>query len=86
MIYDWYLLFNVDEFLAEGLVSRTLSVFLEGLGDKDILITVGNWVSITYDGVLLPIGFAGKNPYAISPYAVVQDSDGNIYLGIEVPE
>lgn len=86
MSYDWYELFDLQEFLDTGLVSRTLQVFLEGVGEADIIITRGNWVAITYDGVFLPVGFAGKNPYAISPYAVMQDEDGKIHLGIEVPE
>lgn len=86
MNYDWYELFNLTEFVATGLVSRTLKLSIEGVGEVDVLITVGNWVSIVYDGVMLPIGFAGKNPYAISPYAVLQDTDANIWLGIEVPE
>lgn len=86
MIYNWYLLFNRTEFEETELVSRTLLVNLEDVGDADILITQGNFLSITYDGVMLPVGFNAQNPYAISPYAVCQDDDGNVYLGIEVEE
>ncbi len=85
MIYNWYLLFNRPDFEATELVSRTLKFFLEDVGNVEILVTQGNELAITYDGVFLPVGFNRENPYAISPYAVAEDFDGNIYLGIEVP-
>lgn len=87
MTFNWYSLFNATEFLATGLVSRVLSVTLDGVGDAEILITCpDNQVQVTYDGVFMPVGFAGKNPYVRAPYAVAQDEDGNVWLGIEVPE
>ena len=87
MIYNWYRLFNLPEFLATNLCSRTLSLFLQGgPGHKDILITRGNEVSILYEDTFLPIEFAGKNPFAISPYAVFKDENDDIWLGIEVTQ
>lgn len=91
MTFNWYLLFNLTEFMQTGLVSRTLTVFLDGIGQKDILITRGNVISILYDDQFLPIQFADKNPYVResetegSPAtAVYKDEDENVYVGIEV--
>lgn len=86
MNYDWYNLFSLPEFLATGLVSRKLTLFLEGHGLQEILVTQGNLTSITYDDTFLPIEFEGANPFARSPYAVYKDTDENIWLGIEVAE
>jgi hypothetical protein len=86
MLFDWYNLFSLTEFLAEGLVSRTLHVNLEGVGQRDILVTKGNQVSLIYEDVILPINFQNQNPYSRagekSTYAVYQDSNNDIWLGI----
>jgi hypothetical protein len=84
--YDWYKLFSLPEFLATGLVSRTLTVFLEDRGAKEILITKGNTIGVTYEGVFLPVGFAGRNPFERDSLAVFEDFEQNIWLGIEAPE
>lgn len=87
MNYQWFLIFNLTEFLATGLVSRTVQAVLEGIGQKDILITKGNEVSIVYEDVFLPIGFTGDNPYSregeAKTYAVYKDTSENVWLGIE---
>lgn len=82
MDFNWYELFNKAEFLATGLVSRLLTVTLEGIGQKEILITKGNELSILYDGVFLPVGFTGKNPFIFESTAVFEDEDGMIWLGV----
>jgi hypothetical protein len=86
MTYDWFNIFNLTEFLATGLVSRTVTVILGNYGEKEILITKGNVTSISYDGTLLPLQFAGRNPYAFGGYAVYQDTNNDVWLGIEIPE
>jgi len=83
MTFDWYRLFSLPDFLATGLVSRTLAVSLEGIGEKSILITRGNAVGITYEDEFLPIGSIGKNPYVRSSYAVYKDAEDFVWLGIE---
>lgn len=86
MIYNWYRLFNLPAFLATGLPSRELTLNLQDVGQSTVLIFRGNETSIQYKDIFLPIEFADKNPYAISPYAVFRDEDDWIWLGIEVPE
>jgi hypothetical protein len=86
MNYDWYLLFNQTEFMATELVSRTIKVSLEGLGEKDILIIRSNDISIVYADVMLPVEFNGENPFVREgdegTYAVYKDDDENVWLGI----
>lgn len=83
--FVWYRLFNLPEFIATGLVSRTLTLFLEGgPGEKNILITKGNAVSITYEDTFLPVEFAGQNPFITAPYAVYKDGNDDVWLGIEI--
>lgn len=88
MIFDWFKIFNATEFLATDLVSRSLTVTLEKYGEKTILITRGNLLSITVDGVFLPVGFLDENPYidVDETLAVLQDADGDVWLGIRIPE
>lgn len=87
MNFDWYKLFNLEEFMALNLVSRNLKVSLEGRGEKEVLIVRGNQVSLVFADVILPIGFENYNPFievgSQSSYAVFKDSDNNVWLGIE---
>lgn len=81
-LYNWYLLFNKEEFLSTELVSRTLSLDLENIGLKEILITLGNELSITYEGTFLPVRFKDENPYVFESKAVYEDENSNIWLGV----
>lgn len=84
MIYDWFKIFNLDEFLAEQITSREMIVLLEAIGRTSILISRGNLVSITYNEVYLPVNIPGQNPNTDSGYASYLDADNNVWLGIEV--
>jgi hypothetical protein len=86
MIYDWFKIANLDEFEATGLYSQELTLELEGIGEKEFLLTNGNEVSILYEGVFLPVNFNEKNPFEFDSHAVYLDADNNIYLGIGVNE
>jgi len=84
MIFDWYALFNLDEFMDTELTSRELIVLLEGIGRVSILVSRGNTVSLTYDGVFLPLNFIDQNPYVDGIYASYVDDDNQVWLGREV--
>lgn len=86
MIFDWYKIINRAEFAATGLVSRELSLVLEGVGQASILVTKGILYSIVYDGVMLSIGLTDSNPFVFEGYAVYLDSNDDVWLGIEVDE
>lgn len=90
MIYDWYNLFSLPEFLDTGLVSRTIDVVLDGVGEKEILVTRGNEVGVQYDDVFMMVNFGGRNPISVQgdlfTYALYKDADENIWLGIGIEE
>jgi hypothetical protein len=87
-MFDWYKLFSLAEFEATELGSRTLKVFLEGIGEKEVTITKGNTTAIVYEDVFLPIEFNDKNPYVYpgGSHSVYLDADGMVWLGFEVEE
>lgn len=86
MIFDWYKVINKTEFEATGLVSRELEVVLEGLGAKNVLVTVGNYFSITVDDVMLSIGIGTptSNPFVFEERAVYLDASNDVWYGIKV--
>lgn len=87
MIFNWYKIVNRNEFEATGLVSRELTVVLQGFGSKDFMITVGNLFSLIVDGIMLPVMVSEKNP-AVSredlTKAIFEAPNGDIYYGILV--
>ena len=89
MTYNWFKLFSLPEFMATGLVSRKLFVILDGYGQREILITRGNVVSILYLDTFLPVSFLDRNPYVragdAGTYAVYKDADDYVWLGIGIP-
>lgn len=84
MIFDWYNIFSLDEFLETELTSRELVVLLETIGRTTLLISRGNVVSVTYQEVFLPINFLDVNPYIDSGLAVYIDGENNVWIGFEV--
>lgn len=86
MEYDWYNIINYDDFIALGLPSKTVDVILEGIGQAEILVTLGDSVSLTYDDVFLTAKLNGNNPFAFDGYAIYHDDNDDIWLGIEVSE
>lgn len=86
MIFTWFKIFNIVEFDALDLVSKTYTYELEGFGQKDILVTKGVGYGITYEGVFLPLKLNDLNPFSIDGFGIYQDAGQNVYLGIEVPD
>lgn len=86
MLYDWYKIFNLQEFISTGLVSRTRDYFLSGMGSISITITRGNLVSLVVDDVILPVQFSGEDPFVMGGYAIYKDDNDDVYLGFKVEE
>lgn len=86
MIFDWYRLFNKQSFLDTQLVSRKLSVFLSGQGFREILITRGVDIGITYEGVFLSLSINDRNPFIFEDLAVFEDDDGDVWLGVKAED
>ncbi len=80
--YTWFYIFNLIEFEALGLVSRSYSLVLDQVGQIEVLVTKGNYVSMTYDDVLLPINLNDANPFEFETYACYLDENNNVWLGI----
>ncbi len=85
MSAKWYNIFNLAEFLAEDLVSRTLIVELESIGSQTFEIFRGSQVSVAYGGAFLPVSFLGRNPYTYTDggYAIYKDEADDVWIGIE---
>jgi hypothetical protein len=86
MTFDWYLIFNLNDFNALGLESKAYNVYLEGLGLKAILVTKGVGVSVVVDDKFLPIEFNDNNPWIDEGKAVYLDEDDNVWIGYEIEE
>lgn len=86
MLYNWYKIFNKTDFLNTGLVSRTYSLNLDGLGQKDILVTTGNVLGVTYEGTFLALTEGGKNPFAWEGLALYINGDNDVFLGFQINE
>lgn len=81
MIYDWYKIINKATFEATGLASREVTVILGDLGQKTVLVTKGNYVSLVYEGVMLSLQMTGTNPFKFENKAVYLDANDDIWLG-----
>lgn len=88
MQFRWWLIFNQTEFLATGLVSRVYPTVLSELGLKDVLVTKGNLVSVTVDGVMLSLGLKADNPFVFgaaeggtNKAVYLDESTGDVYYG-----
>ncbi len=84
MTYKWYFIFNRTDFLATGLTSREYDVNMENIGLKTILVTLGNLLGLTYEGIFLPIQMNGSNPFAFDSMAVYVNDDNNVFLGFAI--
>ena len=86
MTYNWYKIFNKAEFEATGLVSREVQLALEGIGIATFLITQGNLLSLTYNGVMLSIGVTDANPFAFDSNAIYLDANDDVWWGFEIED
>ena len=82
-LYDVYKIINLDDFEDTGLVSRKVSGLFGTLGLKEVLVTKGNLVSITFDDVFLSLDLNEKNPFEFEDHAVFLDPNNDIWLGIK---
>lgn len=83
MDFDWYKIINLTEFEALGVPLKVVELFLEEIGLTEILVTKGNFVSITFNDILLPINMNDENPFAFEDHAVWLDEFNDIWLGIK---
>jgi hypothetical protein len=82
-MYDWFKIFNLNEFEALGLVSKEYVLNLAGIGQKSILVTQGEEISMQFDGVFISMNMNQKNPFYFENLAI-QLKDGDMFLGVSV--
>lgn len=86
MNYLWFKIFNKTDFEATGLISRKYTYILEGIGQKDILVTKGIALGLTYEGVFLSLNLLEQNPFEFEGHAIYIDANNDVFLGIEVED
>lgn len=85
-MYNWFRIFNKIEFDNTGLVSRTITPNLSGIGTVTILITNGLKTGITYNDVFLSLGLNDENPFEFEDYAIYIDEISDVYLGLPIED
>lgn len=86
MTFNWFKIFNKDEFLATELASKTYTLNLEGIGLKQVLVTMGNQIGVTLDGVFLTLGESDKNPFIFDGMAIYINESNDVFWGYEINE
>lgn len=84
MNFTWFKIFNKAEFEALGLTSKKYTLILQGIGQKDILVTKGEGIGITYEGIFLSLKLNDQNPFPFDGYAIYEAANQDIYLGVEI--
>jgi len=80
--YTWFKIFNKTDFEALGLVSRSYTVFLQGVGQRTIVATKGNYLSVLFDDIFLPINLNTNNPFEMDSRAVYLDANNDVWVGV----
>jgi hypothetical protein len=81
-VYTWFKVFNKTEFEATGLVSKSYTAILQGVGQRTILATKGNYLSVLFDDVFLSINMNSRNPFEMDERAVYLDANNDVWVGI----
>lgn len=81
MTYEWYKVFNLDEFNALNLPSRNYELDLEDKGVKNILVTKGIGVGVLFDDVFLMIDLNDKRPFTFEDKAVDVNENNDVSIG-----
>jgi len=84
--YNWYKIFNLTEFTALSLVSKSYEYDFETLGLREILVTKGNTVGVVFDDVFLSLGLVNDEGYfAFEDRAVfLQTATQDVYVGVKI--
>jgi hypothetical protein len=80
--YNWIQVFNIDEFDATELSSKSYEVTIAGIGLKSILVTKQFGYSVIYEDTQLVVNFGGENPFVFNGYALYLDEKNNVHLGL----
>ncbi len=81
--FDWYKIINIGEFNQSGLVSREVTIFLEGRGQNTFLVTRGNSIGVVVDGTFLMPNLNDRNPFIFDGKAAYVNSQDDLFIGFE---
>lgn len=81
-MFDWYRIFNLQEFLDSGLVSFPATVVLDGIGQRELLIVRGVGVGVQLEDIFLRLDLNGRNPMRFGERAIFLDPNGDVWLGV----
>ena len=84
MIFKWFKIFNLTEFTALALVSKTYSYELQDIGLKDFIVTQGNETSITMEDIFLSVNMNDKNPFIFEGHGIYLDENSDVWFGFPV--
>jgi hypothetical protein len=82
MITNWFKVYNLQDFIDTGLVSREIDLDLPTLGLTTVMLTKGIGYGLRYEDYFLPIQLNDKNPYIIDNILIYLDPDDDIWLGL----
>ena len=82
MIYNWYPIILKTDFDALNIPSKEVSLYLQDIGLKTVLITKGNYYSFLYEDIFLTYNLNSRNPFNFDVYGIFLKDD-MFYLGIK---
>lgn len=86
-IYNWFKIFNINEFLSLDLVSKSYALRLQGIGDSIFTAYQGNYVSVQYLDEFMPVDLYEPAQYEKGTYSIYRDdATGDVYFGFLVVE
>lgn len=85
-VFEWFYIFNLDEFLSKDIPIFQASVIFEGYGEKTVTITRGAETGVMIDDVFMILNMNGRNPFRYGERALLLDDDGDVWIGIYKPD
>lgn len=86
MIFDWYRVFNIEEFAELDPVQKTYRMNFEGIGEVAVRVMQGLGIGVIYGDVFLALDLDLGMPVVMDGIAAFVKENGDVYVGIEVGE
>lgn len=80
-MFDWFRLFNMEEFTDSDLPSYEFQAICGDYGLKDFIATKGNKTGVLIDDVFLCVDMNDKNPTRFGERALFLDENDDIWIG-----
>jgi hypothetical protein len=84
MIFDFFTVANTSDLIDRA--SKEVTLFLEGYGEKKVIVTNGNYIGVQIDNVFLANNINGKSPFVFDDHCLRILDDGSIQIGFKVNE